>query len=542
MRKVSIFILSAVLLCSCTKNEKAKGSFTATIEGCNTKTELVDGHDLEWQDGDQILVGVEGSGTSYPYIVTDNQRTSAGFEYMGTGLEPEMTGDYVACYPPEAWNEACTEVTIPATQTVGGSDEMNRFPMVAFSNSRNLHFKNLCGVVKIILQQADTRIDRIDIETTQPIAGLFTVSHNSTGIPQLTPTSSGSSNRVTLRIKSIPSIASASSFYVYLPAGDYSPLAVTLYRADCKVCTKRASTTISVRRNEITTLDLHDAALNFITAYAPEGAVAGNFTIGLDDNGYRRQVYIAKGNLQYIGSATPAYWKFAEHQYDVLGTTTGQTSSSQTCDRDLFGWGTTGQNTGAQSYQPWSMGSTSTQFYPGGNYRNNLSGNSDWGYNPISNGGGIGGLWRTPTSDEMDYILFQRDASTVCGTANARFLHVDIGAIQGILIFPDFFSWPDGVPTPQASYINDVTYNHTLPISMDDWAILEQAGCIFLPPSGYRTNTTYNTTVNLYWTSTHFSEDQSLSIVFGSNSRSGNLSKEPNNRYAGLAVRLVMDK
>ena len=64
---------------------------------------------------------------------------------------------------------------------------------------------------------------------------------------------------------------------------------------------------------------------------APTGAINGKFTINEDGD----QVYFSQGNLQYIGSASTPYWKFAENQWDCLGTTTGQNSSNQNADRDL---------------------------------------------------------------------------------------------------------------------------------------------------------------------------------------------------------------
>ena len=66
---------------------------------------------------------------------------------------------------------------------------------------------------------------------------------------------------------------------------------------------------------------------------APTGAIDGKFTINSDGD----QVYFSQGNLQYIGSASTPYWKFADNQWDVLGTTTGQNSSDENIDRDLFG-------------------------------------------------------------------------------------------------------------------------------------------------------------------------------------------------------------
>jgi hypothetical protein len=78
------------------------------------------------------------------------------------------------------------------------------------------------------------------------------------------------------------------------------------------------------------------------TPVVPEGAIDGLFTI----NAIGNQVYFSKGNLQYIGSATTPYWKFADDQWDYLGVLTGQGGYNETVDRDLFGWATSGWDCG----------------------------------------------------------------------------------------------------------------------------------------------------------------------------------------------------
>jgi len=75
---------------------------------------------------------------------------------------------------------------------------------------------------------------------------------------------------------------------------------------------------------------------------------------------------------------------------------------------DLFKWGTSGWNSGAGAYQPWSTVTNANNYNPGGSMKNDLTGdyaNADWGvYNAISNGGNQAGMWRTMTSDEWELI------------------------------------------------------------------------------------------------------------------------------------------
>ncbi|MBQ6728785.1 MAG: hypothetical protein IJQ83_01485 [Bacteroidales bacterium] len=139
---------------------------------------------------------------------------------------------------------------------------------------------------------------------------------------------------------------------------------------------------------------------------APEGAVKGLFSISSNN-----AVYFSKGNLQYQVSTNT--WRFAEHQYDYVGSAnTNIFSSTYSGWIDLFTWGTSGYNHGANCYQPWSTSLDGSDYYAYGSLENNLydqSGKADWGYNAISNGGNRERIWRTLTIDEWDYVLNYRN-------------------------------------------------------------------------------------------------------------------------------------
>ena len=119
----------------------------------------------------------------------------------------------------------------------------------------------------------------------------------------------------------------------------------------------------------------------------PTGVVDGKLPGAFSVNSCGEQVYFSQGNLQYIGSAATPYWKFADEQYDALMYS--NSTASTTADRDLFGWGTSGWNSGANAYQPWATSETNSDYYPGGSASNDLTGdyaNADWGVdNKISN-------------------------------------------------------------------------------------------------------------------------------------------------------------
>jgi hypothetical protein len=79
----------------------------------------------------------------------------------------------------------------------------------------------------------------------------------------------------------------------------------------------------------------------------PEGALPKLFSVSEG-----KQVLFSKGNLQY--QATTKTWRFAEHQYDVIGKDNEKISETYSGWIDLFGWATSGYDHGAVNWQPWS--------------------------------------------------------------------------------------------------------------------------------------------------------------------------------------------
>ena len=262
---------------------------------------------------------------------------------------------------------------------------------------------------------------------------------------------------------------------------------------------------------------------------APTGAIDGKFTINADGN----QVYFSQGNLQYIGSAATPYWKFADNQWDVLNTATGQNSSSQNVDRDLFGWGTSGYNHGANCYQPWSTSQSNSDYHAYGSPQYNLydqTGQADWGYNPISNGGNQANQWRTLTQPEWAYIFNTRTTSS-----GIRYAKATVNDVNGVILLPDDWS-SDTYSLVSINYDNGSYYRNT--ISATQWSTLEQAGAVFLPAAGYRGGTSvYNVgAYGRYWSASYDNSIGAYLVDFDS----GYLDPSYNSgRVNGQSVRLV---
>ncbi len=275
------------------------------------------------------------------------------------------------------------------------------------------------------------------------------------------------------------------------------------------------------------------------------------FTINADGD----QVYFSPGNLQYNaargahlcadGTTQPGTWRFAEHQYDYVGDATNGNVywNGVKCDNslisatydgwiDLFSWGTSGWNSGANAYQPWATSSTESDYYPSGAASNSLTGayaNADWGiYNQI--GSDPAGTWRTLTYDEWYYLFNTREnAANLRGQAT-------INGVIGFLLMPDGWTASSGISFKQGTDVGFSTNSYTL----TQWEAIEASGVVFIPASGMRLG--YNMGLvqlyGYYWSTTaytdmfawyfYFNSDEAKLYGYGA-------------RYSCFSVRLVQD-
>ena len=262
-------------------------------------------------------------------------------------------------------------------------------------------------------------------------------------------------------------------------------------------------------------------------AYAQfSGALNGVFSVGENT-----QVNFSQGNLQYVGSTSTPYWKFAEHQWDYFGST--QNGTSQNVDRDLFGFATSGYNHGSVCYHPWSTSTNYSDYYAYGSSGYNLydkSGKADWGYNAIANGGNLEKQWRTLTKDEWVYLFDTR--TTLSGI---RYAQAVVNNVNGVILFPD--NWNASVY--ELDNFNNSYFGDNI-ITLSDWTnTLEPSGAVFLPASGYRDGSSTDNVnyYGCYWSSSVYEYDSETYIMsFGGGSL---YPQNTANRYYGFSVRLV---
>ena len=225
--------------------------------------------------------------------------------------------------------------------------------------------------------------------------------------------------------------------------------------------------------------------------------------VGFDENGASLFLFsvgegvlvrFSRGNLQY--QAASNVWRFAEHQYDCAGLDNEQISATYNGWIDLFGWGTSGWNSGANVYQPWSVSTDNTDYYVGGSSQGGLTGmyaEADWAWhNAIQNGGNQPHQWRVLTEEEWRYLLEERpDATLKCGAAS-------IGGKNGMVILPDNWVLPQGL-----TFSPDWSGWSTNAYTKQQWSRMEAAGAVFLPAAGSRYGTLVGDVLyeGVYWSS-----------------------------------------
>ena len=218
-------------------------------------------------------------------------------------------------------------------------------------------------------------------------------------------------------------------------------------------------------------------------------------------NASGKKVWFSQGNLQHSGANATGTWSFAANQYDRYGT-------NQTEDhRDLFGWGTktAPNNTGTNdSDYTWA----------------------DWGENKISNGGNMEGVWTTLTAAEWQYLFNRTDYRTMA----------TVHGVPGLIMMPD--GWTATTVTPTIT-VADYTTNI---LTNDQWTVLEEQGCIFLPTNGWRDGTSFSRTNEhaIYWTSTTETNTTARDAYIDGISHKSIWTNENHGRHLGFCVRLVL--
>lgn len=240
----------------------------------------------------------------------------------------------------------------------------------------------------------------------------------------------------------------------------------------------------------------------------------GEFSVKHD-----KKVSFAPGNLQYI--TTTGTWLFAAQQYEYIGTR-NMVDNAFADTIDLFAW-----STDTDPSTAWGVTLSEDNSLFNGNF-------VDWGTAMEDRN-----TWRTLTAAEWEYLRAQRkNASQLIGVGS-------IEGIHGLILLPDNWEAPAGI-TFKSGYsdkeYSSVAFEEYQSFTAVQWALMQQAGAVFLPCAGFRLGTmlAYMQLGGLYWTSSpHAAYGPQFASYFLFMCDGAGIGYD--NRSGGNAVRLVMD-
>lgn len=258
--KLFFGIVSMALLNSCEliqdveipiDGETSDITFSASIENeTSTKTALSDKannygyYSLYWTMGDVISIS---DGKNISMFTTESNGTSSGEFTSQKGKIDSDAPVYTAFYPSSI---TVNRKILPAEQNyVRGNVE--NFPMYAKSNTRNLKFKNLCGIIRLSLKSektGDIQVSSISLSADNAgLSGCFTIGSKNEAIVD-------GNDGVVLICKNIVSLYSSlyTDFNIIVPAGDYNPLRIKICDADGREINLESTDKICVKRGGIT--------------------------------------------------------------------------------------------------------------------------------------------------------------------------------------------------------------------------------------------------------------------------------------------------
>ena len=497
-----IAVVAAVIMSGCKKDTFDGTSISATIEDYQgSKVHLEDNYSA-WDASDKVKInGYE-------------ETVNASGNYWKASLSHSQTEPYLAIFPANAATSTFaatgTAVTLPSVQTyeVDGNGVQKVNALMAAQGKTKLKFYNLCALLKVKVP-ANTYVNKIVVGTVEnnvPLCGTGTIVFNGYNERPTLTMGTGSST-VTLNVEAS---RADGFFYVAIPQVSNRRLMVTVYyrttESNVYYYSSKSvwqSSTHSISYNQIGLVDM--GAFTLKRDYLP-----GIYTV----NSSGKQVMFSRGNLKYLGGTytTEANWEFNQNQYDY-----GQYNSS-------------GNSNYFSQY-------TSNNGNPAV-LSNHVSGNPlDWGtlFNNSNDK-----HWYTMSGDEWTYLLNTRTVS---------FHHYTFGRVQlsennyvnGLILFPDEFTWPTNVTQPASTVVFDHTANYSnITFSVADWSWMEKAGCVFLPAGGYvnhnSTSVTGQGTNGFYRTISEVSHNNhSTSLEFSSSV----LHTESLHAGVGYYVRLV---
>lgn len=456
----------------------ASGTFTWT-EGDNVAYHIVDGSSHNY-----FVTTSDGSGENGKGAYDLNgAHTLASFICAWASTTAER--DAFAVYPKgfvdvnaENYGQSgkALDMVFPSSYTYAECGvDMTPCPMISTNTAGVLawDFKQVCGLLRVVVNNVPPGTDNISVSVAgKDMHGSFSIASPVTPGTSVVEAKDGSNS--TISITDIPEsevYQDGITINLPLPVGSYD-------------------TDITVTCYDDATIKMIQTIPFAYTAARSHGKKLKMNLAGYTVNSTGLQVGFAPGNLQAkvsSGKFSSTVWKadawrFASTQYEFLGTE-GNSTFAVGAWIDLFGFN--GESATTTNYGVCYTKGPNANAY--GETVSELL-KSDWGTLEI--GPYPANFWRTSTASstnngELHYVLVKRSASTIAGTENARYAKGNVNGINGLILFPDVYTHPDGVAAP--TNINTETADFSgNDYSLSDWTKMEQMGCIFLPAAGQR--------------------------------------------------------
>ena len=459
-------IVAAITMVGCKKESFTGDSIPATIKqyhGSNEAKVYIDSRNYStWHqnDGvklngyDEIVTGTTNN--KWNISVRNNQAGTVGAIFPATAVPSSVT----------SFNGTSTSVavTLPATQTYetdgNGNQKLNA--LMAAKGTSMLEFHNLCALLKVQVP-ANTYVNSILVGTIEGNVTLWgdgNISFSGS-TPVLNMTTNSNNNIVTMNVNAA---RTDGIFYVAIPATS----------ATFKVTVKYKVTENGVDHylsKSAWQTEAHSISANYI------GLVnMGDFTRrrdylpGIYSVSASKKVMFSSGNLLWTGGSRTStasenrnYWIFNQNQYDLGGFVD-------------FNHNTTGSSNYFSWYNSDNTNSTIL-------VHDNSSFNGtpyDWGdlFNDPNDV-----HWCTLTKDEWKYLMVSRQVNF----HHYAFGRINTGTnnyVNGLILFPDQFTWPTSVTHQPTTFDGAAAYSNAS-YTVAEWSLLEEAGCVFLPAGGH---------------------------------------------------------
>lgn len=275
MKRLTVFTLIAVsMLPACTnealqeKSANQNYSFTArTDAGIKTRTSLGEvlsneTYPLLWEKGDRIIIASSGKPATSYYETQGQDKDVAEFRFIsgleGNAMPPENTA-LTALYPADAYKftDGKHTINIPENQTYRKNNiSSGTMPMIAGATSRELSFRNVCGILRLRLNtlEQDIRLSSIKVAADKGLAGPI-ATFEGTDVTWNNPDSE-TGHGITLSCDGVALSPEPEDFYIVLPPGNYSGFKIQLETESLDKKSYRMNEVLEIERSAITTVNL----------------------------------------------------------------------------------------------------------------------------------------------------------------------------------------------------------------------------------------------------------------------------------------------